>query len=118
MFLFLKSCAVRGRTSATSARLWARTPSSRGCSAITVYRAHLGLVAPAGACALRVGSHVRFWSEGDVFVFDDTVNFEAWNRTGGTRTVPLFDFLRPGRTMDELDEVPPEVAAALQRGIR
>jgi hypothetical protein len=32
--------------------------------------------------------------------------------------VLLFDFLRPGRTMDEVDELPPEVAAAVQRRAR
>ena len=30
----------------------------------------------------------------------------------------LFDFLRPGRTMAEVDELPPEVAAAVQRQAR
>jgi aspartyl/asparaginyl beta-hydroxylase (cupin superfamily) len=81
----------------------------------TVYRAHLGLVVPDGDCALRVGTQTRRWQEGDLFVFDDTVNHEAWNRTTGTRTVLLFDFLRPGRSMDELDEVPAEVAARVRR---
>jgi aspartyl/asparaginyl beta-hydroxylase (cupin superfamily) len=81
----------------------------------TVYRAHLGLVVPEGECALRVGSQVRPWQEGGLFVFDDTVEHEAWNYCADTRTVLLFDFLRPGRTMDELDELPPEVAAALHR---
>jgi aspartyl/asparaginyl beta-hydroxylase (cupin superfamily) len=50
-----------------------------------------------------------------LFVFDDTVVHEAWNYTASTRVVLLFDFLRPGRTPDELDELPPEVARALQR---
>ena len=48
-------------------------------------------------------------------MFDDTIEHEAWNYSGGTRTVLLFDFLRPGRTMDEIDEMPPEVAAAVRR---
>jgi beta-hydroxylase len=81
----------------------------------SVYRAHLGLVVPDGDCALRVGTQTRRWTEGGLFVFDDTVEHEAWNRTASTRTVLLFDFLRPGRTMDELDEPPPEVAALLHR---
>jgi aspartyl/asparaginyl beta-hydroxylase (cupin superfamily) len=81
----------------------------------TVYRVHLGLVVPEGDCALRVGSQVRPWQEGGLFVFDDTVNHEAWNYTTSTRTILLFDFLRPGRAMEELDELPPEVAAALHR---
>jgi ornithine lipid ester-linked acyl 2-hydroxylase len=81
----------------------------------TVYRAHLGLVIPEGDCGLRVGSQIRPWREGELLVFDDTVEHEAWNRTSATRTVLLFDFLRPGRTMDEIDEPPPAVAAALRR---
>ncbi|SNT64663.1 Aspartyl/Asparaginyl beta-hydroxylase [Asanoa hainanensis] len=81
----------------------------------TVYRAHLGLVVPVGDCALRVGSRVRNWSEGGVMVFDDTAEHEAWNRTADSRTVLLFDFLRPGRTMADLDPMPPEVAAMVER---
>ncbi|MEO6085176.1 MAG: aspartyl/asparaginyl beta-hydroxylase domain-containing protein [Umezawaea sp.] len=38
----------------------------------TVYRAHLGLVAPDDGCALRVGDESRTRNEGDVLVFDDT----------------------------------------------
>ncbi len=81
----------------------------------TVYRAHLGLVVPGGDCALRVGSQTRAWQEGGLLVFDDTVDHEAWNYSATTRTVLLFDFLRPGRTMDEVDDLPPEVAAAVRR---
>jgi aspartyl/asparaginyl beta-hydroxylase (cupin superfamily) len=84
----------------------------------TVYRAHLGLVVPDGDCALRVGSQTRPWHEGRLLVFDDTVDHEAWNYSASTRTVLLFDFLRPGRTMDEVDELPPEVAAAVRHRAR
>ncbi|WP_432971991.1 aspartyl/asparaginyl beta-hydroxylase domain-containing protein [Dactylosporangium sp. CA-233914] len=86
----------------------------------TVYRAHLGLVVPQGDCALRVGSQTHAWEEGATFVFDDTVDHEAWNYADGPRIVLLFDFLRPGHTMDEVgdDEMPPEVAAALHRRTR
>nr|BFE57097.1 aspartyl/asparaginyl beta-hydroxylase domain-containing protein [Dactylosporangium thailandense] len=83
----------------------------------TVYRAHLGLVVPPGECGLRVGGETRAWREGETFVFDDTAEHEAWNYAEGPRTVLLFDFLRPGRTMDEVDEMPPEVAAALRRRV-
>ncbi|MFG3701739.1 aspartyl/asparaginyl beta-hydroxylase domain-containing protein [Micromonospora sp. NPDC047620] len=63
---------------------------------------------------LGVGNQTRRWHEGSIFVFDDTVEHEAWNRTGETRTVLLFDFLRPGQSMDQLDDLPPEVATHLQ----
>lgn len=75
----------------------------------TVYRAHLGLVVPDDGCALRVGGESRTWTEGDVLVFDDTAEHEAWNRSDRTRTVLLFDFLRPGHEKSAPDEAPPEV---------
>lgn len=81
----------------------------------TVYRAHLGLVIPDNGCALRVGDEIRTWSEGDVLVFDDTTEHEAWNRSDQTRTVLLFDFLRPGHETSPPDQTPPEVRAFIQQ---
>lgn len=77
----------------------------------TVYRAHLGLVVPDGDCALRVGDEVRQWREGETFVFDDTVEHEAWNRAQSDRTVLLFDFSRPGQEDAAQDDLPESVAA-------
>ena len=74
----------------------------------TVYRAHLGLVVPDG-CALRVGSEVRNWTEGKCLIFDDTVEHEAWNKSAQSRTVLLFDFLRPGLNARSVDIPPKEV---------
>lgn len=58
-----------------------------------VLRCHIGLVTPEN-CAIRVGSDVRSWSPGSCFVFDDTQEHEAWNRSDSTRVVLLFDFKR------------------------
>lgn len=80
----------------------------------TVYRAHLGLVTPEG-CGLRVGRETRRWREGEVLVFDDTVNHEAWNRSAETRTVLLFDFTRPGHEASPRDELPAAVAGLVRR---
>jgi aspartyl/asparaginyl beta-hydroxylase (cupin superfamily) len=80
----------------------------------TVYRAHLGLIVPAD-CALRVGDERRAWQEGRTLIFDDTFEHEAWNRTGKTRTVLLFDFVRPGCEGLPADEPPPEVRALIGR---
>ncbi|MGY0230542.1 aspartyl/asparaginyl beta-hydroxylase domain-containing protein [Longispora urticae] len=77
----------------------------------TVYRAHLGLVVPED-CGIRVGTATRSWVPGEVLIFDDTVNHEAWNRSDAPRTVLLFDFLRPGESGQ--DEAPPEVAEFLR----
>jgi beta-hydroxylase len=60
----------------------------------SVLRCHLALTVPEG-CALRVGGETRSWQEGKTFVFDDTVEHEAWNRSAEARTVLLLDFLRP-----------------------
>jgi beta-hydroxylase len=81
----------------------------------TVYRAHLGLVVP-GESALRVGDEIRRWREGEVLVFDDTVEHEAWNHAESDRTVLLFDFSRPGFENAAPDPLPPSVAARLRRG--
>jgi aspartyl/asparaginyl beta-hydroxylase (cupin superfamily) len=80
----------------------------------TVYRAHLGLVVPPD-CGMRVGDETRKWRDGECLVFDDTVEHEAWNRSERTRTVLLFDFVRPGLADVAADVPPPEVRAMLAR---
>jgi aspartyl/asparaginyl beta-hydroxylase (cupin superfamily) len=59
-----------------------------------VLRCHLGLVVPAD-CGLRVGGVTTEWREGQTFIFDDTVEHEAWNRSAKPRIVLLLDFLNP-----------------------
>jgi aspartyl/asparaginyl beta-hydroxylase (cupin superfamily) len=56
--------------------------------------AHLPLIVPDG-CAMRVGDEARAWRTGELAIFDDSVNHEAWNRSGETRVVLLFDIPRP-----------------------
>jgi aspartyl/asparaginyl beta-hydroxylase (cupin superfamily) len=58
-----------------------------------VLRCHVGLKESEDS-AIRVGSEVRSWSAGSCFVFDDTIEHEAWNRGTTTRVVLLFDFKR------------------------
>jgi aspartyl/asparaginyl beta-hydroxylase (cupin superfamily) len=79
----------------------------------TVYRLHLGLVVPPD-CALRVGAETRSWREGECLIFDDTMEHEAWNRSGESRVVLLLDFLRPG-VSDPTRDVPPAEVRALIR---
>ena len=83
----------------------------------TVYRAHLGLRVPR-ECALRVGDEIRPWREGHAMIFDDTVEHEAWNRSGEPRTVLLFDFARPGCEHLPQDEPPAAVREMLDRRAR
>lgn len=83
----------------------------------TVYRAHLGLVVP-DHCALRVGTETRPWRGGECLIFDDTTEHEAWNRSTETRTVLLFDFLRPRHEHAKADTAPPEVQAFVEKRLR
>lgn len=61
---------------------------------------HLPLIAPEG-CGLRVGAETRHWRTGEMLVFDDSVEHEAWNRGQHTRVVLLFEIWRPELTNDE-----------------
>lgn len=61
---------------------------------------HLPLVVPEG-CAMRVGDETRPWREGELLIFDDSFEHEAWNRGPGTRTVLLFEIWRPEVTTEE-----------------
>jgi aspartate beta-hydroxylase len=61
---------------------------------------HLPLIVPED-CALRVGSEIHTWQEGRVVVFDDTYEHEAWNRSGRTRVVLIFDIWNPHLTQAE-----------------
>ncbi len=61
---------------------------------------HLGLKIP-GDCSLRVGNQTRAWREGEVLIFDDSIEHEAWNKSAEVRIVLLFDLWRPELTEDE-----------------
>ena len=65
---------------------------------------HLPLVAPPG-CGIRVGDETREWREGELLIFDDSVEHEAWNRGSDTRTVLLFEIWRPEVDVGEQDQL-------------
>lgn len=71
-----------------------------------VLRSHLGLIVPDEyeKLGIRVGDQTRHWKEGEVMVFDDSFEHEAWNRSEGVRAVLLFDFANPAweYTPDEI----------------
>ncbi|CCW18664.1 similar to beta-hydroxylase [Sphingobium indicum BiD32] len=67
---------------------------------------HLPILTPDG-CALRVGAETRAWRQGEMLIFDDSVEHEAWNRGIETRIVLLFEIWRP--------EIHPEEREALTR---
>ena len=55
---------------------------------------HLPLIVPAG-CGFRVGGETREWREGELLVFDDTIEHEAWNNGTSDRIILIFDVWRP-----------------------
>ena len=55
---------------------------------------HLALVIPP-ECGFRVGNETREWRPGEAWVFDDTLEHEAWNDSDRTRTVLIFDIWSP-----------------------
>jgi tetratricopeptide (TPR) repeat protein len=61
---------------------------------------HLPLIVPEG-CSFRVGNDTRPWEEGKAWVFDDTIEHEAWNRSDRTRVILLFEIWRPELTAEE-----------------
>ena len=61
---------------------------------------HLPLIVPAG-CAFRVGGESRNWVKGQAFVFDDTIEHEAWNRSKHDRAILIIDAWNPHLSDDE-----------------
>jgi aspartyl/asparaginyl beta-hydroxylase (cupin superfamily) len=61
---------------------------------------HLPLIVPRD-CALRVGNETHAWREGELVVFDDSMEHEAWNLSNELRVVLLFDVWRPELTPTE-----------------
>ena len=55
----------------------------------------------APGCSLRVGNEVREWRDGLPLVFDDSIEHEARNAGGQSRTVLLFEIWRPEITEGE-----------------
>jgi aspartate beta-hydroxylase len=55
---------------------------------------HLPLIVPPD-CGFRVGGETREWIPGKAWVFDDTIEHEAWNRSDMPRAVLIFDIWNP-----------------------
>ena len=55
---------------------------------------HLPLIIPEN-CGFRVGNDVREWEEGKVWLFDDTIEHEAWNNGDRNRYILIFEVWRP-----------------------
>lgn len=70
----------------------------------TRFICHLPLIVPDG-CGFRVGNDVRRWKEGKVWLFDDTIEHEAWNDSEEDRYILLFEVWRPELTEIEIELV-------------
>jgi aspartyl/asparaginyl beta-hydroxylase (cupin superfamily) len=58
---------------------------------------HLPLIVP-GECRFRVGGETREWRLGTAWVFDDTIEHEAWNDSDQARAILIFDVWHPQLT--------------------
>jgi aspartyl/asparaginyl beta-hydroxylase (cupin superfamily) len=65
---------------------------------------HLPLIVPPG-CGFRVGGETREWQVGTGWVFDDTIEHEAWNESDAPRAILIFDVWNPELTPLECDLV-------------
>ena len=76
---------------------------------------HLPLIVPPG-CEFRVGNDVRMWEQGKCWVFDDTIEHEAWNKSDQTRVILIFDVWNPLLTPAERDLIETMMAALNEYG--
>lgn len=109
----LPLCRIKGRTPTalfSLLRPGAHIPPHNGYLNTRLI-CHLPLIVP-GECALRVGNETRAWREGELMMFDDSIEHEAWNRSARTRVVLLFDIWRP-----ELSEAERALVAATLESI-
>lgn len=56
-------------------------------------RCHVALKVPGEDCGITVAGETRRWREGEVLVFDDRVEHDAWNDNLEDRVILLVDFI-------------------------
>ncbi|HEU4517194.1 MAG TPA: aspartyl/asparaginyl beta-hydroxylase domain-containing protein [Steroidobacteraceae bacterium] len=71
---------------------------------------HLPLVLPAG-CGFRVGGETREWRIGEAWVFDDTIEHEAWNESDEIRIILICDIWSPRLSPAEREAIRAVIAA-------
>ena len=71
---------------------------------------HVPLIVPPG-CGFRVGAETREWVPGCAWVFDDTIEHEAWNDSDAPRAILIVDTWNPFLTAAERDLVRAATAA-------
>lgn len=71
---------------------------------------HLPLILP-GGCGFRVGSETRQWRIGEAWVFDDTIEHEAWNDSDEVRVILICDIWNPWLSPEERHAIAAVIAA-------
>jgi aspartyl/asparaginyl beta-hydroxylase (cupin superfamily) len=71
---------------------------------------HLPLVLP-GHCGFRVGGETREWRIGEAWVFDDTIEHEAWNESDEIRIILICDIWSPRLSPAEREAIRAVIAA-------
>lgn len=71
---------------------------------------HLPLVLP-GPARFRVGNETRAWEMGKAWVFDDTIEHEAWNDADELRVILIFDIWNPYLEPGERERINAMLAA-------
>jgi aspartate beta-hydroxylase len=92
----------QGRTPASMFSLlkpMTRIPPHEGVTNVRLVT-HLPLIVPEN-CGFRVGNDTRQWVPGKAWVFDDTIEHEAWNDSDKLRVVLIFDIWHPHLTPPE-----------------
>jgi aspartyl/asparaginyl beta-hydroxylase (cupin superfamily) len=87
-----------------------RIPAHTGVSNTRLVT-HVPLIIPEN-CAFRVGNTTRPWVPGNAWVFDDTINHEAWNLSDKLRVILMFDIWHP-----DLDESERELITSMMQGL-
>lgn len=71
---------------------------------------HLPLILPPN-CGFRVGGETRQWRMGEAWVFDDTIEHEAWNNSDETRIIFICDIWSPRISEEERATIAAVIAA-------
>ena len=89
-----------------------RIPAHTGSTNVRLL-CHLPLILP-GPARFRVGSETRDWKMGEAWVFDDTIEHEAWNDADELRVILIFDLWNPYLDEGERELVNALLAARLE----